>query len=88
MAAAAVGRRLFPFMHAIVAHHAGDAQPVIVEHALPAFGLRRTVRFELPPLRQRRLIAKKRQRQQFARVAEAAETFDGNKAVDLVQQRP
>jgi hypothetical protein len=48
-----------PLQHAVIAHHASDAQAVIVKHALPARRLRRAVRLQLPPLRQRRLVAKK-----------------------------
>ena len=71
-----------------IAHHAGDAQPVIVKHTLPAGRLRRAVRVQLPPLRQRRLVAEKRERQQFTRLTQAAEAFDGNETVDRIEQGP
>ncbi len=55
MAALAVGGRLLPLQHAVIAHHAGDTQPVIVKHALPAGRLRRALR--IAPDGERRLLA-------------------------------
>src|ERR1700749_1657496 len=45
------------------------------------------MRLQIPPRRDRRFIAPERQRQKLRRLAEAHEGFDGDEAVDAVEQR-
>ena len=87
MRAATVLRGLRPFSQAIVANHAGDAQPVVAEYAAAATLLRDAVLFQLAPAFNRGFIAEHRQRKYLAGFAEAFEALDGNETVDLFQQR-
>src|SRR5439155_9616478 len=83
----AVGRRLFAVAQAIVADHRGDTQVVVVENSASSSSLRQSVWLERPPLRNRGFVSKKRKREHFARLVEALEPLDRDKAVDSLEQR-
>src|SRR6185312_16728169 len=80
-----IGRRLVPFGHAVVAHHGGDAQAIIAEHALAAGLLGLAVVLDVAPGLHRRLVAPEGERQDLAVVGQALEALDGNEAVDLLE---
>src|SRR5258706_4263168 len=81
----AVGGRLPASVHRVVAHHAGDAQPVGREDAAAALFLRFPVLLQVAPFRHARLVAPELQRHELARRGYALEPFQRKEAFGLVQ---
>jgi hypothetical protein len=81
MEGAAVLRYLRPFVHAVIADHAGNADPVIVKNLGAAFRLAPAVFGYIAPGRNGGLIAKKRHRQDLALLGQALEPFDRDEAI-------
>src|SRR3990172_8409523 len=77
-----VVRRLRSPVPGVVAHHLGDAQPVIGKNAGAAFRLRLAVLLQVAPAAHRLLVAPERERDEFRRVVQALEALDGKKAVE------
>src|ERR1700761_3185486 len=85
---ATVLRRLRALVHAVVADHAGYADPIIVEDLRAASGLAAAMLGNVAPCLDRRFIAVERQRQELAFLGQALEPFDRDETVDLLQDRP
>src|SRR5438477_3950889 len=82
---AVVRSLLAPLAHAVVAHHGGDAQPVVAKHAAAARLLRGAVLNLIAPAGDSRLVAPERQRQHLVGIGDALEALDRDEAVDLLQ---
>ena len=79
--------RLRAIVHAVIADHAGDAQPVIVENRRAPLALRLAVLRHIAPGRDGVFIPEDRQRQDLAGFGQALEPLDRNKAIDGFQDR-
>src|SRR5690349_18205633 len=82
-----IGRRLVPLVHAVVAQHGGDAQPVVAQDAAAARRLSLAMMFLVAPGLYRRLVAPEREREQLGVVGQALESLDADEAVDPLERR-
>lgn len=71
-----VGRRMLPLCHAVVAHHAGDAQPVIGKDAVAAGHLRGAMRLTVATGLHCRFVAQEGQGEDLARQGQAFEPLN------------
>ena len=85
MHAAAVVRSLCALIHAVISNDAGDPKPIISKYFAASFGLRQAVFVRCAPRLHRGLIAEERQRQDFPGLSQALEAFNGDEAVDLLE---
>src|SRR6266404_4969646 len=84
---AAVLGCLGTIVHAVIADHTGNAQPVVFENRRPALALAFAMLSHIAPCRNGRFIAEERQRQDLALFGQAFEPFDRDKAIDGFQNR-
>src|SRR5262249_21122578 len=84
MHAAAVVRKLRTLMHAVISNDPGDPSRIIVKN-LAVLDLCQAVFVRCAPRLHRHLIAEERQRQDFAGLSQALEAFNGDEAVDLLE---
>ena len=66
MRKAAILGRFCALIQPVIPDDLGHAQPVILEHAASAFGLRGAMGMAVAPCRDRRFIAPERQREELA----------------------
>src|SRR5882757_8607156 len=85
---AAVLWRLHALVHAVIADHAGDAQPVVFENPRAALALGLAMAGHIAPGLDGGFVAKERQRQDLALLGQALEPLDRDKAIDGFQHRP
>ena len=83
---AAIGGRLVACVHAVVAHHTGDADAVVGKHFAASLRLRYAMAFDIAPGLHCRLVAPERDRHKFAGCGDTFKTLDGDKSIELFQR--
>src|SRR6266568_2040965 len=84
----AIERRLLALKHPIISQHRSNAQLVILKHIRSSLRLCSPMFFKLSPGCNSLLIAPEREREQLAGLSQALEALDGEKAINLLKQRP
>src|SRR5229473_2942375 len=83
----AVLRGLCTIVHAVIADHAGNAQPVVLENRRPALALAFAMLSHVAPCRNGGFVPEERQRQDLAFFGQAFEPFDRDETIDGFQDR-
>jgi len=79
-----IPRRFLSLPHPIVAHHLRHAKSIVAKHATSSRALRRAMRFDIAPARNRLFIAPERQRQHALRIVQTLKPLDRDEALDLI----
>src|SRR5260370_6330544 len=74
-------------VHAVIADHAGNAQPVVFENRRATLALAFAMLRHVAPRREGIFITEKRQRQDLALLGQTLESLDRDKAIDSFQDR-